>query len=59
MSPLGPLIQGFFTDRLAHQRRASAHTVVAYRDTIRLLRYASQQTGKQPTDLDLSDLDGS
>ncbi|GGN47683.1 tyrosine-type recombinase/integrase [Streptomyces fuscichromogenes] len=57
MSSLAPLIQGFFTDRLAHQRQASDHTVVAYRDTIRLLlRYTSQQTGKQPTDLDLGDL---
>jgi integrase/recombinase XerD len=58
MSALAPIVQGFFTDRLAHQRQASAHTVVAYRDTVRLLlRYASQRTGKQPTDLDLSDLD--
>ncbi|WP_406191204.1 site-specific integrase [Streptomyces sp. NBC_01017] len=58
MSSPAPLVQGFFTDRLAHQRQASGHTVVAYRDTIRLLfRYASQQTGKQPTDLDLADLD--
>ncbi|WP_149829675.1 tyrosine-type recombinase/integrase [Streptomyces tailanensis] len=57
MSSLAPLLQGFFTDRLAHQRQASEHTVVAYRDTIRLLlRYASQQTGKQPAGLDLGDL---
>ena len=36
MTALAPILQGFFTERLA-QRRASAHTVAAYRDTFRLL----------------------
>jgi len=30
-------VQAFFTERLARQRRPSAHTVAAYRDTLRLL----------------------
>jgi len=37
MSSLAPLLQGFFTDRLIRQRRASPHTVTSYRDTFRLL----------------------
>jgi integrase/recombinase XerD len=30
-------VQAFFTERLARQRRASAHTISAYRDTLRLV----------------------
>ena len=30
-------LQAFFTDRLIGQRRASPHTIAAYRDTLRLL----------------------
>ena len=37
MSPLAPILQGFFTDRLVRQRQASPHTVAAYRDSLRLL----------------------
>jgi hypothetical protein len=33
MSSLAPLLEGFFTERLLHQRQASPHTVAAYRDT--------------------------
>ena len=36
VTALAPVLQGFFTDRLA-QRRVSPHTVAAYRDTWRLL----------------------
>jgi integrase/recombinase XerD len=58
MTSLAPVIQGFFTERLALQRQASNHTVTAYRDTVRLLlRFAWKQTGKQPAELNLSDLD--
>jgi integrase/recombinase XerD len=58
MSALAPTLQAFFTDRLIRQRHASAHTVAAYRDTLRLLLgYASAQTGLTPSALDLSDLD--
>ena len=37
MSLLAPTLQAFFTDRLTGQKHASAHTIAAYRDTIRLL----------------------
>ena len=46
MSALAPTLQAFFADRLARQRQASAHTIAAYRDTMRLLllrRRASRQ----------------
>jgi site-specific recombinase XerD len=57
MSLLAPTLQAFFTERLAAQKRASAHTIAAYRDTIRLLlAFAAQQTGKPPSDLDIDDL---
>ena len=58
MSPLAPVLQGFFTDKLIAQRQASPNTVAAYRDTCRLLlAFASKQTRKQPCQLDLADLD--
>lgn len=58
MSALAPTLEAFFTDRLIRQRHASAHTVAAYRDTLRLLLgYASAQTRLTPSALDLSDLD--
>jgi integrase/recombinase XerD len=58
MTALAPTLQMFFTDRLVGQRQASPHTIAAYRDTLRLLlRFAAEQTGKQPCDLDLGDLD--
>jgi hypothetical protein len=58
MSMLAPVLESFFTDRLNRQLHASAHTVRAYRDTFRLLLgYAHQRTGKQPSQLDLADLD--
>jgi integrase/recombinase XerD len=58
MSALSPTLQAFFTDRLLAQRHASAHTIAAYRDSMRLLLgYARQQTGKAPADLDFADVD--
>ncbi|MDB4971837.1 MAG: integrase [Myxococcaceae bacterium] len=43
---LSALIQGFFTDRLTRQLRASANTVEAYRDTFRLLlQFAEKSKG--------------
>ncbi len=58
MSRLAPTLQAFFSDRLMGQRGASAHTIAAYRDTIRLLlRYAADRTHKQPWQLDIADLD--
>ena len=58
MSPLAPTLQAFFTDRLTRQRNAAQHTIAAYRDTLRLLlAFATEQTGKQPYQLDIDDLD--
>jgi integrase/recombinase XerD len=58
MTALAPVMEGFFTERLIGQRRASAHTVASYRDTFRLLLgFAQHQTGKAPSKLDLEDLD--
>jgi hypothetical protein len=37
VSALAPTLEAFFTDRLTRQRRASPHTIAAYRDTLRLL----------------------
>ena len=58
MSTLAPTLQAYFTDRLIRQRQASPHTVAAYRDAFKLLLvFAQQQTGKPPSQLDISDLD--
>ena len=58
MTALAPALQAFFTDRLITQRNSSPDTIAAYRDTFRLLlRFAQQQTGKQPFELDIDDLD--
>ena len=58
MSDLAPILQGFFTDRLARQKKASPNTVAAYRDTCKLLlAFAQQRTGKAPSKLSLADLD--
>lgn len=55
---LASILQGFFTDRLARQLRASPATVSAYRDTIRLLLlFAAQKTNKPPSRLTIDDLD--
>ena len=58
MTAIAPALQAFFTDRLITQRGSSPDTIAAYRDTFRLLlRFAQQQTGKQPFELDIDDLD--
>jgi integrase/recombinase XerD len=58
MTALAPTLQAFFTDRLMRQRHASPQTVAAYRDAIRLLlAFAEQRTGRQPSELDLADVD--
>jgi len=58
MTMLAPVLQRFFCDRLMIQRNASPETIASYRDTFKLLLgYAQQQTGKQPFELDLDDLD--
>jgi integrase/recombinase XerD len=58
MTTLASTVQAFFTDYLARQRRASPHTVAAYRDSLRLLlAFAARQSGKQPSRLEITDLD--
>ena len=58
MTAVAATVQAFFTERLARQRRASPHTIAAYRDTLRLLLgFASRRAGKSPCRLDFADLD--
>ena len=58
MSALAPTLERFFTQRLLSERRVSPNTVVAYRDTFRLLlAFVAESTGTAPSQLDLSDLD--
>jgi site-specific recombinase XerD len=58
MSALGPTLEAFFTERLIRQREASPNTIAAYRDTMRLLlRFAAEQTGRAPSELEVGDLD--
>jgi len=57
MTLLAPALQAFFTQRLITQRNSSPQTIASYRDTFRLLlAFAQQQTGKQPFQLDIDDL---
>lgn len=52
------LLQTFFTSRLIQQRKASPHTVAAYRNTFRLLlRFAITSLGRAPSCLMVADLD--
>ncbi|WP_431860471.1 tyrosine-type recombinase/integrase [Azospirillum sp.] len=58
MTALATTLQAFFSDRLIRQRQASPHTLAAYRDTLRLLLvFASGQRNKEPSNLDIGDLD--
>ena len=58
MTALAPALQACFTERLITQRNSSPETIAAYRDAFRLLlRFAHAQTGKQPFELDIDDLD--
>jgi integrase/recombinase XerD len=58
MTALAPTLQTFFTDRLIRQRQASPNTIAAYRDAWKLLiGFASDRTRKQPSQLDIADLD--
>jgi site-specific recombinase XerD len=58
MTALAPTLEAFFTDRLIRQRQVSRHSVIAYRDTFRLLLgYMQNRTGRAPSSLDLEDLD--
>jgi site-specific recombinase XerD len=58
MTALAATLQAFFTDRLARQRQVSPNTLAAYRDTLRLLLvFAADKKGKEPSKLDIDDLD--
>ena len=58
MTVLAPVLEAFFAERLIAQRRASNHTITGYRDTFRLLLgFATVETGKRPSLLDIADLD--
>jgi integrase/recombinase XerD len=58
MTSLAPLLEAFFTKRLISERRASPATIDSYRDSFcLLLRFASARLGKEPSDLDIADLD--
>jgi integrase/recombinase XerD len=58
MTALAPALQAWFTERAITQRNSSPETIAAYRDAFRLLlRFAHEQTGNQPFELDIDDLD--
>jgi site-specific recombinase XerD len=58
VTAIAATMQAFFTERLIAQRRASPHTIAAYRDTLRLLLgFAAQRTRTPPCRLDIADLD--
>ena len=55
---LAKLLDSFFRERLAAQRRASPATVAAYRDSIRLLvLFAAKRSRRAPSGLRIEDLD--
>lgn len=57
MTPLAPLLQSFFAERLMTQRQVSPHTISAYKTTFSLLlRFARDRLGKTPSNLTLEDL---
>jgi len=59
-SALAFILEKFFTERLMNQKRVSNETVMAYRDTFRLLlKYTQRELGKKPSMLLLEDLDTS
>jgi integrase/recombinase XerD len=60
MSALAPTVQAFFVQRLVRERHASPHTIAAYRDTVRLLlQFVASRCGREPSMLDIADLDAS
>jgi integrase/recombinase XerD len=58
VTALAPTLEAFFTSRLVGEKGASPHTIAAYRDTFRLLlSFTQKRTGKQPSKLQIEDLD--
>lgn len=57
MTPLAPLLQAFFTERLAKERQVSPHTISAYKTTFSLLlRFTQDRLGTAPSDIRLDEL---
>jgi site-specific recombinase XerD len=57
-TPLAPLLERFFTDRLLHQRQVSPHTIASYRDTFRLLlKFAHERLHTPPARLSFEAVD--
>jgi integrase/recombinase XerD len=55
---LAPILQYFFAEHLTAHKRVSPRTIVAYRDSFRLLlQFLKKRTGKQPSTLCVHDLD--
>ena len=55
---LAPILQYFFTEHLVSHKQVSPRTIVAYRDSFRLLlQFLKKKTGKQPFMLSVDDLD--
>lgn len=57
-SSLAPILQYFFTEHLSSHKQVSPRTIIAYRDSFRLLlQFLKKSTGKQPSKLCVQDLD--
>ncbi len=57
-TPLAPLLERFFTQRLMQQRQASPHTISSYRDSFRqFLHFAAERVQQAPSRLRLADID--
>lgn len=57
---LAATLENFFIERLINQKCVSRETVLAYRDTFRLLlKYAQRELGKMPSKLLIEELDAS
>ncbi len=57
-SSLAPILQYFFTEHLSSHKQVSPRTIIAYRDSFRLLlQFLKKSTGKQPSNLCVQDLD--
>jgi site-specific recombinase XerD len=57
-TPLAPLLERFFTDRLLRQRQVSPHTIASYRDTFRLfLKFAHARLHTSPAQLGFEAVD--
>ena len=55
---IAPHVQAFFAQHLCQHKRASPQTMASYRDTFRLfLTFVKDTTGKEPSALQVSDLD--